>query len=124
MKVIRQNDRRQDMPISQLRSGELECPKYLWICKHSFPIGHTNRDQINHRLLPSQPDWNAERVSHQILIMAGEAPALQRRSHLAKQMSAAKREMLQNAQPKITRTARLCRGPSRNRASVNLPCSA
>ena len=60
----------------QLRCSNHERIKSLVVCKDWFAISYADRDEIDDRLVPTQPYGNARRMSHSIR-MAGGAPALQ-----------------------------------------------
>lgn len=65
MHVIRHENGRQQRPLSELRRCGFESFKCTLIRKDRFAFLHANRDEINHRLFPSQPNWNARWMSHQ-----------------------------------------------------------
>ena len=80
MEVIGHQDRCKHAPFPKFRSGILECVESCIVCEHAFAVFNADRDEINYRLFPAQPNGNSWRMTH-LESVAGEAPGLQCFSH-------------------------------------------
>ncbi len=76
MQVIWHHCRSKNAPVLKLANGCFEGVEGFVICEDTLPVFNANRDEVNHAVLPRQPNRYSRRMAH-ARRLAGGAPALQ-----------------------------------------------